>query len=114
MLTKETQSEGYKIFMVERYRKGKRMYTNWDNKTEQVTVSSRKKTHDGSAPPSPDAPVDMPPSGYADGSVIAHTPGEFVINFIAAPQGKGRVISRVIMSSGTARCLAVLLEKTLT
>jgi hypothetical protein len=97
--------------MVDRFRRGKRIYTHWDRATRQVTVASRAGRAADSA--APVVPVADDTTHYADGARIAHSGDEFVLDFVAQTGGRARGVSRVIMSPGSAKRLAALLEKML-
>ncbi len=101
--------------MVDTFRKGKRAYTHWDKKSEQVTVTPRKKQ-----PPQENSlDVDIPPelvSGKsANQFIVHHSADEFVVDcgFLPPSPSKLKMSARLIMSPSAAKKLAVLLAKAL-
>jgi hypothetical protein len=97
--------------MVERYRKGKRTYTQWDKKTEQVTVPSKiKRTAQDIAI---EVPLQLGNGKTANLFIVQHREEEFIVDFCFLPSGtaKARLVERVIMNPRQTKMLLVRLEK---
>jgi hypothetical protein len=102
--------------MIQRFRKGKRVYTHWDKKTEQVTIVPGKAR---AAVPAANVTVEVPAEcqngRHADIFLIRHTSEEFVIDCAGTLPGQraAKVAARVILNPFQAKKLAAALEKEL-
>jgi hypothetical protein len=95
--------------MIDRFKKGKRVYTRWDNKSEQVTVPSRKR-QTGPVPPAVEIQAPVPDGRPATEFIIHHRADEFVIDFIFVTGAVGRIVSRIIMKPSAAKKFCALLR----
>lgn len=98
---------------LKRYRKGKRIYTNLDKQTRQVTVLSRKKAKKKGR----EAKISISSGGIearmSDLSRVSASADEFVIDFYNSGRrqsGKTRLCARVITSPKSVKRLAKALS----
>ena len=96
--------------MIDQYKKGKRIYTHWDKKSEQVTVPS-KKPPKKNIPSAIEIALPIPEARWANESVVFYREEECIVDFINATATKRRVVSRVIMSPQTAKKFMKLLQE---
>jgi hypothetical protein len=99
--------------MIDKYKKGRRVYTHWDKNTEQVTILPKNKPQ----PPVPDIAVEVPQEiaagKRANFFVIHSSPDEFVLDLGVFQPGteKVKLTGRVLLSPRTAKKLMLSLEK---
>jgi hypothetical protein len=94
--------------MVDKYKKGRRIYTHWDKKSEQVTVPSRKKgpvVQDAVKTLQVEVPAVLASGKRADFFLIHSNKEEFVIDcgLKVLGSGKIRIVERIIMSPKNAK-----------
>lgn len=103
--------------MIDKYKKGRRVYTHWDKKTEQVTVLPEVKKDEQPSVQAPNIAVEVPqehvPGKRANVFVVHNSGDDFVLDCALRQPGseKVRVVSRVVMSPKTAKRLMKTLEK---
>jgi hypothetical protein len=103
------------LTMIDKYKRGKRVYTHWDKKTEQVTIVKQKKALPVET--RSEIEVNNPLAGGAAANlfIIHSSRDEFVIDFgFASPNSsKAKISSRIILSPGTVKKFALALKKSL-
>jgi hypothetical protein len=97
--------------MVDKFKKGKRVYTHWDKKTEQVTVVKSE--------PAKEAPkieisitADKESGVAADCFMLNFSHDEFILDFGFSVPGKNKikVVSRVITNPACVKELLLVLK----
>ena|SRR3989339_227929 len=97
--------------MVDKCKSGKRIYTHWDKKSEQVTVAGKARKEEPK--PAAQLTVDLPPNvtQAANGFVVHHREGEVVIDSLLTANNRTRVTSRVVLSPRAVKKLIADLAK---
>lgn len=98
---------------IKKYKSGKRVYTHWDKKVEQVTVYSKKKSKQKKEKKELKIHLsDMQPEANMINLFrVTHTKEEFIFDFFNAKGAKAKLVSRVIVAPGTAKKLINALKK---
>lgn len=96
---------------IKRYRKGKRIYTNWDKLTKQVTVFPKGTSVE--KPPSADISIDPETAGEKTSNLarISHNKEEFVIDFFQRQGNRAKLCSRIIVSPPHVKRLYMALSE---
>ncbi|MBN1621916.1 MAG: DUF3467 domain-containing protein [Endomicrobiales bacterium] len=113
--------------MIDKYKKGRRVYTHWDKKSEQVTIVPKKNKElpDGNKSIKIEVPSFLVSGKRVNFFVIHSNRNEFIVDFgvQSVPMNKGdaaeqnttnvKIVSRVIMSPRQAKKFLLKLEKQL-
>ena len=98
--------------MIDKYKKGRHVYTHWDKNTKQVTVLPKdKKTAEHSI--NIEVPKELVSGTRANVFIISHSNDEFIFDFAYLPpnQDSASVMQRVVVSPKQAKKILLTLEK---
>jgi len=99
---------------IKKYKSGKRTYTKFGGKAEQITVAGKPKQADVRNPElNVNIDENMLPGRYSDGFMINSSNEEFIIDFFKNTGSKQKVQSRVIISPANTMKLCKLIRDTL-
>lgn len=101
--------------MFKKFRKGSRIHTKFDKKSEQITIVSHKKDKIKEKQVEVEVSEELESGKPADLFIVHHRQEEFCLDFgkvLKTQDGiKGKVLSRVITSPAQAKALALKLKK---
>jgi hypothetical protein len=98
--------------MIDKFKKGRHVYTHWDKNSKQVTVLPKTKKETGQTI-NIEVPQELVNGTRANVFVISHSNDEFVFDFAFLPpnQNNARITQRVITSAKQAKKILLTLEK---
>ena len=98
--------------MIDKFKKGRHVYTHWDKNSKQVTVLPKTKKETEKTI-NIEVPKELVSGIRANVFVISHSNDEFVFDFAFLPpnQSNARVMQRVVVSPKQAKKIFLTLEK---